>query len=79
MKAIETSYYVTPYQAVLHKDVVEVESTHMGYHFFRCKCCGHKWKQTLNSPQIIEDEVANNIKEYVTHNVKVIDCTEVYK
>ena len=64
MKAIETSYYLSPIQHLIHTDVIEVERSHLGNREFKCRCCGKQWTETINSPLVLQDEVANNLDKY---------------
>lgn len=64
MKAIETNHYSTPVSHIIHNDVIEVERTHLGNREFKCRCCGKQWTESLNSAQILPNEVEKNLDKY---------------
>ena len=76
MKAVFVNHYSSPHQVVIHKDVVEMEKTHGRNREFRCKCCGLEWIENINSPQILSDEVANNLEKYYGHD-ELYECSKV--
>lgn len=47
---------------LIHPDVVEVPSGRMN-RMFKCQLCGREWIETINSPQIIDDNMASYLKE----------------
>ena len=62
---------------ILHTDVVELkgeEKKNLNSREFKCKCCGRTWTENINSPQIIDDEIANNINEYYE---RIITCDKL--
>ena len=68
MKAIFSSYYNGRWNHLVHTDVTEVQRT-CANREFRCLHCGQQWTESINSPQIISEDVEKNFDEYYPHNV----------
>ena len=75
MKAIRKYYLSRPCLVIIHNDVVEIEKTHGLNREFRCQCCGVEWIESINSPQILSEDVENNFGEYY----KYCECFECKK
>lgn len=75
MKAILTNYYVQPHEHVIHEDVVEV-GTIGSRRILKCKKCGYEWTEHLNSPMVLDEDVANNLQDYYGSD-KIIWCSQL--
>ena len=74
MFAIFTKRSYAPF-TILHTDVMEIENTdHPTVKKFKCACCGRTWLESINSPLIIEDVVAKNIRQYYDNVVTCNKC-----
>lgn len=62
---------------IIHKNVIEVLPKKTANRRFKCLCCKKEWVETINSPQIVEEEVANNLKAYYHEPTQT--CVEFYK
>lgn len=66
MKAMESYHSGTVGFDILHTDVVETSiDHHLGHNkVFKCRHCGSEWVQSINSPQILSEDVEKEIREY---------------
>lgn len=62
MKAVEHFYYTG--DTFIHSDVEEITEKGNANREFRCRCCGRSWIESINSPQILEEEVSKNLSKY---------------
>ena len=76
MKAILTNYYTTPYEHMIHENVIEV-GTKGNRRVLKCMTCGYEWEEHINSPMILDEDVANNLSEY--YNGKIVYCSKLKK
>ena len=78
MKAALVNYYSikTPHEAIIHNDVEDTGGKIGANRMYRCRCCGHEWVSSINSPLIMDEDVEKHIAEYYPNR---IDCTEIFK
>lgn len=82
MKAMESFYSGSVDFNILHTDVVEVErraitiKTYNGYttkpgnRVMRCRHCGKEWVESITSPQVLPQNVQNELHEYFDNYTK---------
>ena len=75
MKALLINRYSENKISILHGNVEEIPSTHGVNKEFHCKDCGCSWIQTINSPQILSEDVEMRFKEYY-RDCTIKHCTE---
>ena len=78
MKAMESWHSGCVGFDILHTDVVEVVEErrsftietnngpvkYPGNKVYQCRHCGEKWVENINGPQILSEEVENNLRDY---------------
>ena len=63
MKAVFANYYRKPTEYVIHTNVVPAPKR-CSNRQFKCLDCGKEWTENINSPQILEKDVENNLERY---------------
>ena len=77
LKAIKLRYDTRPYSGILHKNVVEVGTTGNGSRILKCNDCNQTWVESINNPQVISDDVAENLEDYYPKvNVLIKACND---
>ena len=77
MKAVQVYYQCKGTPAIVHADVEEIpyeERNILTNREFRCRHCGKRWVESLNSPIIIDHVVENNLGNYYKN---IIYCQHV--
>ena len=67
MKAIQVYYQCKGTPAIVHADVEEIpieERKILTRREFRCRHCGERWVEAINSPIILDQVVEHNLDNY---------------
>lgn len=67
MKAIQVYYQCNGAPAIVHADVEEIpieERKILTRREFRCRHCGERWVEAINSPIILDQVVEHNLDNY---------------
>lgn len=76
MKAIQVYYQCNGTPAIVHTDVEEIpveERKILKRREFRCKHCGERWIEAINSPIVLDQVVESNLGDYYRN---IIYCQE---
>lgn len=76
MKAIDVLRYDErhPHQAILHNNVIETGEKIGQRKVLQCTDCGFEWTEQINAPQILQQNIVDEIDEYYPSRV---DCTSL--
>ena len=67
MKAVQVYYQCKGTLAIVHADVEEIpieERKILTRREFRCRHCGERWIEAINSPIVLDQVVENNLDDY---------------
>ena len=72
MKAVQVYYQCKGIPAIVHADVEEIpyeEKSIFTSREFRCRHCGDRWVETINSPIVLDQVVENNLGDYYRNTI----------
>ena len=72
MKAVQVYYQCKGKPAIVHADVEEIpieERKILTRQEFRCRHCGERWTEAINSPIVLDQVVENNLGDYYRNTI----------
>ena len=72
MKAVQVYYQCKGTLAIAHADVEEIpieERKILTRREFRCRHCGERWIEAINSPIVLDQVVENNLGDYYRNTI----------
>jgi hypothetical protein len=70
MKAVQVYYQCKGTPAIVHADVEEIpcnEKSIFTSREFRCRHCGERWVEAINSPIILDQGVEDHLDDYFSN------------